>query len=162
MAKGLQCFLSISLKPCTQEERFEVFSFKSVMHEMAFKVYMAHNFFLKFSNNGGLRPPFCYSPLHGRVYPPNGAVLLLFSGRYDFIYLHQLYNHTYLNISAEQWKQVVYLADWVEYHKYSKEMIGDIGGGLLANEIAESFSDFAAKKTKTKVCLLIANMLLIA
>lgn len=129
---------------------------------MAFKVYMAHNFFLKFSNNGGLRPPFCYSPLHGRVYPPNSAVLLLFSGRYDFIHLHQLYNHTYLNISAEQWNQVVYLADWVEYHKYSKEMIGDIGGGLLANEIAESFSDFAAKKTKTKVCLLIANILLIA
>lgn len=70
---------------------------------------------------------------------------------YDFIHLHQLYNHTYLNISAEQWNQVVYLADWVEYHKYSKEMIGDIGGGLLANEIAESFSDFAAKKTKTKL-----------
>ena len=45
MAKGLQCFLSISLKPCTQEERFEVFSFKSVMHEMAFKVYVTPNFF---------------------------------------------------------------------------------------------------------------------
>ena len=99
---------------------------------------------------------------NGRVYPPNSAVILLFSGRYDFIHLHQLYNHTYLNISAEQWKQVVNLADWVEYRKYSKEMIGDIGGGLLANEIVESFSDFAAKKTKTKVCLLIANMLLIA
>lgn len=70
---------------------------------------------------------------------------------YDYIHLHQLYNHTYLNISAEQWEKVVYLADWVEYHKYSKGMIGDIGGGLLANEIAASFSDFATKKTKTKL-----------
>ena len=62
MAKGLQCFLSISLKPCTQEERFEVFSFKSVMHEMAFKVYVTHNFFLNFFNNGGSGPPFATLP----------------------------------------------------------------------------------------------------
>ena len=48
---------------------------------------------------------------------------------------------------------VVNLADWVEYNKYSKEIIGDIGGGILANEIASSFSKAAAKQSKTKVCL---------
>ena len=48
---------------------------------------------------------------------------------------------------------LVNLADWVEYNKYSKEMIGDIGGGILANEIASSFSKVAAKQSKTKVCL---------
>ena len=31
-------------------------------------------------------------------------------------------------------------------------MIGDIGGGILANEIASSFSKVAAKESKTKVC----------
>ena len=75
--------------------------------------------------------------------------------RYDFIHLHQLYNHTYLNITDEQWKKVVYLADWVEYNKYSKEMIGDISGGILANEISSSFSKVATKKSKTKVCFVI-------
>jgi len=70
---------------------------------------------------------------------------------YDYIHLHQLYNHTYLNITDEQWRKVVYFADWVEYNKYSKEMIGDIGGGILANEIASSFSEIAAKKSKTKL-----------
>ena len=75
--------------------------------------------------------------------------------RYDYIHLHQLYNHTYLNITDEQWKKVVYLADWVEYNKYSKEMIGDISGGILANEISSSFSKVATKKSKTKVCFVI-------
>ncbi|KAL9951585.1 hypothetical protein ACROYT_G044269 [Oculina patagonica] len=70
---------------------------------------------------------------------------------YDFIHLHQLYNQTYLNITEDQWTKVVYLADWVEYKKYSKEMVGDIGGGLLANEIASSFSKVAAKQSKTKL-----------
>ena len=72
--------------------------------------------------------------------------------RYDYIHLHQLYNHTYLNITDDQWGKVVYLADWVEYNKYSKEMIGDIGGGILANEIASSFSKVAEKQSKLKVC----------
>ncbi|KAJ7383827.1 hypothetical protein OS493_025699 [Desmophyllum pertusum] len=71
---------------------------------------------------------------------------------YDYIHLHRLYNHTYnLNITEEQWTKLVYLADWVEYNKYSKEMIGDIGGGLLANEIASSFSKVVAKQSKTKL-----------
>ena len=78
-------------------------------------------------------------------------LLLFFYLRYDYVHLHQLYNHTYLNITEEQWRNVVNLADWVEYNKYSKEMIGDIGGGLLANEIALSFSRVAAKQSKTKV-----------
>lgn len=73
--------------------------------------------------------------------------------RYDYIHLHQVYNHTYLNITDEQWRKLVDLADWVEYNKYSKEMIGDIGGGILVNEIASSFSKVAAKQSKTKVCL---------
>lgn len=64
-----------------------------------------------------------------------------------------MYNHTYLNITDEQWRKLVNLADWVEYNKYSKEMIGDIGGGILVNEIASSFSKVAAKQSKTKVCL---------
>lgn len=55
----------------------------------------------------------------------------------------------------------MYLVDWVEYYKYSKEMIGDIGGGLLVNEIVESFSDFVVKKIKIKVCFLIVNIFLI-
>lgn len=70
---------------------------------------------------------------------------------YDYIHLHQVYNHTYLNITDEQWKKLVNLADWVEYNKYSKEMIGDIGGGILVNEIASSFSKVAAKQSKTKL-----------
>lgn len=70
---------------------------------------------------------------------------------YDYIHLHRLYNHTYLNITDQQWEQVVHFADWVEYNKYSKEVIGDIGGGLLANEIALSFSKAAVAKNKEKL-----------
>lgn len=71
--------------------------------------------------------------------------------RYDYIHLHRVYNHTDLNITDKQWKKVVALADWVEYNKYSKKMIGDIGGGLLANEIASSFRNVAEKRSTTKV-----------
>ncbi|XP_029200114.2 prostatic acid phosphatase-like isoform X1 [Acropora millepora] len=70
---------------------------------------------------------------------------------YDYIHLHRLYNHTYLNITDKQWRQVVNVADWVEYNKYSQEVIGDIGGGLLANEIAFSFSEAAANRSKAKL-----------
>ena len=65
-----------------------------------------------------------------------------------------MYNHTVgLMLTDEQWEKVVALADWVEYNKYSKEAIGDIGGGLLANEIASSFRKVAKKQSKKKVCL---------
>lgn len=53
---------------------------------------------------------------------------------------------------------MVYAADWVEYNKYSKEVIGDIGGGLLANEIALSFLDAAANRSKAKVWSSIKNV----
>ena len=76
---------------------------------------------------------------------------LPFSSSYDYIHLHRLYNHTYLNITDKQWRQVVKAADWVEYNKYSQKVIGDIGGGLLANEIAFSFSEAAAHRSKAKV-----------
>jgi len=83
---------------------------------------------------------------------------------YDYIHLHRLYNHTHLTvnnkqknlrhkpvITEKQWKQVVYYADWLEYNKYGKKMIGDIGGGLLANEIALNFNKVAKKQSKTKL-----------
>lgn len=71
---------------------------------------------------------------------------------YDYIHLHRLYNHTVgLILTDEQWEKVVALADWVEYNKYSKETIGDIGGGLLANEIASSFRKVAKKQSKKKL-----------
>lgn len=67
-----------------------------------------------------------------------------------------MYNHTVgLNITEKQWDKIESLADWVEYNKYSKEIIGDIGGGLLANEIAISFKNVTEKQSKLKVCLLV-------
>ena len=82
----------------------------------------------------------------------------MFLLRYDYIHLHRLYNNTALNITDEQWKKVADLADWVENNKYSKEMIGDIGGGLLANDILSSFKKVAIKhESKRKVWLLIVN-----
>ena len=42
-----------------------------------------------------------------------------------------MYNHTLsLNITEKEWDKIESLADWVEYNKYSKGIIGDIGGGL--------------------------------
>lgn len=70
---------------------------------------------------------------------------------YDYIHLHHVYNHTDLNITDKQWKKVVALANWVEYNKYSKKIIGDIGGGLLANEIASSFRNVEEKRSTTKL-----------
>lgn len=67
-----------------------------------------------------------------------------------------MYNHTVgLNITEKQWDKIESLADWVEYNKYSKEIIGDIGGGLLANEIAMSFKNVTEKQSELKVCLLV-------
>lgn len=65
-----------------------------------------------------------------------------------------MYNHTFsLNITEKEWDKIESLADWVEYNKYSKGIIGDIGGGLLANEIAMSFKNVTEKPSKLKVCL---------
>lgn len=71
---------------------------------------------------------------------------------YDYVNLHRMYNHTFsLNITEKEWDKIESLADWVEYNKYSKGIIGDIGGGLLANEIAMSFKNVTEKPSKLKL-----------
>jgi hypothetical protein len=59
----------------------------------------------------------------------------------------------YLNLTEEDWKQVVDLADWLEYQKYKKEMVGSMGAGLLANDIAQNFINTTILKRRAKVCV---------
>jgi len=64
------------------------------------------------------------------------------------------YNHLYLNITYEQWQQVVQLADWLEYNKYKKDMIQDIGAGILMNSIIEQFTGTRNNDRKQKVMMM--------
>lgn len=91
--------------------------------------------------------------LYRQVRVTNTAFYFPFSYSYDFIHLHKVYNHTYLNITKTQWQRVVELGDWIESNKYSKATIGSIGGGILANEIAANFQQTVASKRKAKVRL---------
>ncbi|XP_031564827.1 prostatic acid phosphatase-like isoform X2 [Actinia tenebrosa] len=70
---------------------------------------------------------------------------------YDFIHLHRVYGKMYLNLTEEQWNKVVDLADWLEYHKYKKEMVESMGAGLLVNDIAQNFINTTKNRRKAKL-----------
>ncbi|XP_048583432.1 prostatic acid phosphatase isoform X1 [Nematostella vectensis] len=70
---------------------------------------------------------------------------------YDFIHLHRVYGDTSLNLTKGQWQRVQSIAAWVESHKFSFDVIGSKGGGILANEIAENFQETKTGHRKAKL-----------
>ena len=67
------------------------------------------------------------------------------------MHLHRTYNRSFINVTERVWRQVVQLADWVEYHKYSQATVGSMGGGVLANEIAANFKKSKDSKGSRRV-----------